>query len=107
MIPWALATSTKCWPTHCLLELSLHGALLQVEVEKELRRQLLEVDEHSSHQARQLDLLQLHTLAMHTLAPGHSTCLPLCVTSCYHEQEPVITKARYLCHLRRTAALPV
>ena len=53
----------------------MHGALLQVEIEKELRRQLLEVDEHSSHQARQLDLLHHHTLAMHTLAPGHPPAL--------------------------------
>jgi len=43
---------------------------VQVEIEKELRRQLLEVDEHSSHQARQLELLQEHTLAMRSLAPG-------------------------------------
>lgn len=42
----------------------------QVDIEKELRRQLLEIDEHSSHQARQLELLQEHTLAMHSLAPG-------------------------------------
>ncbi|DBA74307.1 TPA: hypothetical protein ACH3X1_011082 [Trebouxia sp. C0004] len=42
----------------------------KVEIEKELRRQLLEVDEHSSHQGRQLERLQEHTVAMHALAPG-------------------------------------
>ena len=42
----------------------------QVEIEKKLRRQLLEIDEHSSHQARQLERLQEHTHAMHALAPG-------------------------------------
>lgn len=63
---------------------AFHDALLQVEIEKELRRQLLEVDEHSSHQARQLELLHDHTLAMHTLAPGE---LPFChlILQNYHE----------------------
>ncbi|KAL0054846.1 hypothetical protein WJX82_003177 [Trebouxia sp. C0006] len=42
----------------------------KIEIEKELRRQLLEVDEHSSHQGRQLERLQEHTVAMHALAPG-------------------------------------
>lgn len=42
----------------------------KVEIEKKLRRQLLEIDEHSSHQARQLERLQEHTHAMHALAPG-------------------------------------
>ncbi|DBB09502.1 TPA: hypothetical protein ACH3X3_008062 [Trebouxia sp. C0006] len=46
------------------------NASVQIEIEKELRRQLLEVDEHSSHQGRQLERLQEHTVAMHALAPG-------------------------------------
>ena len=53
----------------------------QVEIEKKLRRQLLEIDEHSSHQARQLERLQEHTHAMHALAPGD--LLP-CPTSLLH-----------------------
>ncbi len=52
------------------------NASVQVEIEKELRRQLLEVDEHSSHQGRQLERLQEHTVAMHALAPGMLPALP-------------------------------
>jgi len=54
---------------------------VQVEIEKELRRQLLEVDEHSSHQGRQLERLQQHTVAMHALAPGMPSPLPALYTS--------------------------
>lgn len=57
------------------------NASMQVEVEKELRRQLLEVDEHSSHQGRQLERLQEHTVAMHALAPGMPPALPGLYTS--------------------------
>ncbi len=57
------------------------NASVQVEIEKELRRQLLEVDEHSSHQGRQLERLQEHTVAMHALAPGMQSALPGLVTS--------------------------
>ena len=53
-----------------MAQLSHVTSALQVEIEKELRRQLLDIDEHSSQQARQLELLHQHTLAMHTLAPG-------------------------------------
>ena len=63
-----------------------NDASVQVEIEKELRRQLLEVDEHSSHQGRQLERLQEHTVAMHALAPGMLSPLPglytsFCITS--------------------------
>ena len=57
------------------------SAIVQVEIEKELRRQLLEVDEHSSHQGRLLERLQEHTVAMHALAPGMPPALPGLYTS--------------------------
>ena len=83
--------SAKCWcipqrkriPQHLVCQNERHSASVQVEIEKELRRQLLEVDEHSSHQGRQLERLQQHTVAMHALAPGMPSPLPALYSSFY------------------------
>ena len=77
---------------------------VQVEIEKELRRQLLEVDEHSSHQGRQLERLQEHTVAMHALAPGVPPALPglyrsFCIPSYSPCDVPYILPALLPCRL--------
>jgi len=71
------------------------NASVQVEIEKELRRQLLEVDEHSSHQGRQLERLQEHTVAMHALAPGMLPALPGLYSSYCIATHPLIFPTRY------------
>ena len=51
---------------------------MQVLVEKELRRQLLELDEHSGHLAQQLEVMTHHSMAMHTLTTGAYPQLSTC-----------------------------
>ena len=49
-------------------------------VEKELRRRLLELDEHSGHLAHQTEVLTHHSTAMHTLSLG--TCSLVTAVEC-------------------------